>query len=340
MMSLQLLIGFAALVVVIFLGIVFVLRALKGQTRSLHEIIGDETQHIEEVILSLHRLPETVENVGKEMKARLSTLSREQAELEILSRQTDMLSRQGSLNHELRLLEEKQKHLVKDQQEIRDQGRKIQADLDAEAKQQVYALEGHIFEILSGDLVEKIQRTYADRVGPIWQMLEAHNSDASSSRRSSLNDALEETRKAIEQFLQRYEQFSKELSKFVADHPVGQATVFEIPVWLVEVETEEEGIRREVVVPGHVEMEDGQFIGLPEAELASLQKRLERRADELLQAVSWKPMEERVRAEIITTLREHTENLMPKRVSPDVWKRMLGSLQTTGIGAGDQSHER
>lgn len=232
------------------------LKAINETIARLREDVQTLTGEIKKIKTSITEAAQTIRDAIQEN-------IQAQAELKLMEHVMEVKSIKPQIEAEHKQIRAERDELNERLQNINERYQRKHTELDQKARDRIRNLGSHIFEIDEQQFEAGIEDPFADQVTTAWQTLQAHNADIGEQRTEVLQETANETKRTIQNYIDRQEQLVANIENHQLDHsarglPSDTSASLQVPYYVVEYE--HDGVRkRESVIPSELHTKDSDW---------------------------------------------------------------------------------
>lgn len=216
---------------------------------SLSHMLEDGFKKILDALQVLKKLPDLVYQFQQEVSNQFSQMFTRNLEVQIFSRQANILAAKQKHDMIESRKQERITHLQQYKQKVLDRYRHIFENLASESDSRLKKLDNHAYSIVDKIYPNEIQARFSFDSGDVGKVIAAHADDSVQARSLCLDEGWDRTRKELQQYIKEHEELYQRIDSFV--QPAGlQPGCYEIPFLIYEVKNIQTGaVRTEIISP-------------------------------------------------------------------------------------------
>lgn len=218
--------------------------------KQILDTMGKFMREIMNALNVLKEVPDMLAQIRQDMNSGFDRLIQAQGEMEIYSRMARLRSKTHLITAENEAIEDFERNLKEDIENIDNRYSKINGELEAECKKRIREIDEHLLEIPSKFPNDYIT-AFNSKILPLLQSLIQDAEISYSERMYVLEMAVEKSRAMILRFKETREEFFRKITNYEIPGDLDEEKEKYLPVWVMEykdAKTNEKKI--ETLLPG------------------------------------------------------------------------------------------
>ncbi len=215
----------------------FDISALKSVADNVLTAIKEYGNKIISIEKNVNKLPDLVDGVRKDINAASNRQIQALGEMQVYSRMANMYAKKGLLRGEKESLDDVEKQLIKDYNDISSRYDKIQKDLNEDARQRIREIDQHLLDLYDDNYPKDMYDGFDKKVIPQLENLDGTSMLSYEERMSIIEQHMMDLREQLRNFLDQRHSFFSNVHNFIEEKPVKENETYILPIWIVEAET-------------------------------------------------------------------------------------------------------
>lgn len=227
--------------------------------KAINETIARLREDVQTLTGEIKKIKTAITESAQSIRDAIHENIQAQAELQLMEHVMEVQSVKPQIEAEYEQISAEQDELNERLQQINERYQRKHTELDQKARDRIRNLGSHIFEIDEQQFETGIEEPFTDQVTTTWQTLQAHNADIGEQRTEVLREAASETKRTIQNYIDRQAQLVSNIENHQLDNsvrglPSDASASLQVPYYVVEYE--HDGVmKRETIVPSELHTE-------------------------------------------------------------------------------------